>query len=881
MGVNAKDRKKLILKYTPNDIQPPRWSLRLLKSFINKDYLEEIEGDMAEVFEENLENHSIKKARSMYNREVIKLFRPNLIKAIGGNHQLNYIGMLQHNLLITMRGFLRHKTSFLINLIGLSTGLAAALLIFIWVDDEMSIDTFHDNNDQLYWVMANFAINDDVRTWDYTSGRLASGLLADFPEVEESVRVGNGFFRPRGTVAYEENLFEVNGLFAGPNFFEVMSYELVIGNPKEVIQDKSSVVIAEWLAESIFGNAQNAIGKTLDWKDRLVNKEFVVSGIFKAPPKNSSRRFNIVTSYDNLIDRDNWADEWNGGYARTYIVLKKGTDVDDFNRKIAGYMNLKSDSDRFTLFVQKYADNYLYGEYTSGIQTGGRIENVRLFTFIGIFILAIACINFMNLSTAQASKKLKEVGVKKAIGANRTALIFQFLSESILLATFSLILSIGIVSLTLQQFNIISGKSLDLSLQQYLLPIIGMVVLTGIFAGSYPAFYLSGFKPAAILKGKLANPRSEQWIRKGLVIVQFGLSVIFIIGVIVINKQIEFTQNKSLGYDRESILTFRERGAKYQDPQPFFNELMKIPGVLGTANMSGDFLTADDNNSGFSWIEGTKDDDNHLFESPKVGYNFIETLGLEILEGRSFSRDFNDGIGSIILNEAAVEYMELDNPIGTKIGWSEDLTMEVIGVVKNFQYGSLHNKIEPLILQFRKTGKKYFVKLQPGTEVETIAAVEKAFETIHPGQIFKGSLLADDYTDLYHSENKVADLSNYMAGIAIIISCLGLFGLAAFTAERRTKEIGIRKILGASQMVIMRILTGSFTKTVLISVLLALPIGYYLAGNWLNNFAYTIELEWWFFALAGLSALLIAWLTVGFQTLKASMVNPVDCLRNE
>ncbi|MBO3697515.1 ABC transporter permease [Roseivirga sp. E12] len=869
------------MNYTKNDIQPPRWSLQLLKFFVKKNYLEEIEGDMEEVFEDNLEIYSTKKARRLYNREVIKLLKPNLVRALGGNHQLNYFGMLQHNLLITLRGFWRHKTSFLINLIGLSTGLAAALLIFLWVQDERSIDTFHEKNDQLYWVMANFAINDDVRTWDYTTGRLADALLADFPEVEESVRVGNGFFRPRGTVAYEETLFEVNGLFAGTNFFEMMTYEVILGNPREAILNKNSVAISESLATSIFGSSQNAIGKTLDWEDRLVNKEFEITAVFKAPPKNASKHFNIVLNYDNLIERDRWADEWNGGYAQTYVILKKGTNIDDFNRKIAGYMNLKSDSDRFTLFVQKYADNYLYGEYTSGIQTGGRIENVRLFTFIGIFILAIACINFMNLSTAQASKKLKEVGVKKAIGAKRIALIFQFLSESILLATFSLILSIGIVSLTLQQFNVISGKSLDLSLQQYLLPITGLVVLTGIFAGSYPAFYLSGFKPAAILKGKLANPRSEGWIRKGLVIVQFSLSVIFIIGVIVINQQIEFTQKKSLGYDRESILTFRERGATYQDPQPFFNELMKIPGVLGAANMSGDFLTADDNNSGFSWIEGTKDDDNHLFKSPKVGYNFIETLGLEILEGRSFSRDFNDGIGSIILNEAAVEYMELDNPIGTKIGWSEDLTMEVIGVVKNFQYGSLHNKIEPLILQFRKTGKKHFVKLQPGSEVETIAAVEKAFETLHPGQIFKGSLLADDYTDLYHSENKVADLSNYMAGIAIIISCLGLFGLAAFTAERRTKEIGIRKILGASQRVIIGLLTSSFTKTVVISIVLALPLGYLAVSKWLENFAYAVEIQWWVFALAGLACLVIAWITVGFQTIKASMVNPAQCLRNE
>lgn len=789
--------------------------------------------------------------------------------------------MFKHNLLISFRGFKRYKTTFLINLLGLSTGLAAALLIFLWVDDEKSVDTFHEKDDQLYWVMSNFSINDDVNTWDYTSGKLAQALLNDFPEVEDAVRVGNGFFRPRGTIAFDENYFQANGLFASPNFFEVMTYEMLIGHPEKVIADKGSVAISDEYAQSIFGTIENAVGKTISWDNRIFSKEFIVSGVFKAPPKNASKRFNIVLNYENLIEADRWADHWNGGYAQTYVVLKPDTDIDSFNEKIADYLTINTESDRFQLFVQQYSKNYLYGKYESGIQTGGRIENVRLFTYIAIFILAIACINFMNLSTAQASKKLKEVGVKKAIGANRSALIFQFLSESILLSVISFVVAIVLVVLVLPQFNTISGKELKLSLQDYILPTLSLVLLTGFVAGSYPAFYLSRFKPVAVLKGRVSNLRGEEWIRKGLVIIQFGLSVIFIIGVIVINKQIDFTQKKSLGYDREAIITFREGGSDYTSPQPFFNELMKIPGVLNTANMSGDFLAADDNNSGFSWLEGTEDDDNHLFDSPKVGYNFIEALGLEMVEGRSFSRDFNDGVSSIILNEAAVEYMELENPIGTKIGWGDDSEMEVIGVVKDFQYGSLHKKIEPLIIQFRERGKQYFVKLRPGSETETIAQIEKVFEDIFPGQIFNPSLLSDDYKSLYDSENKVADLSNYMAGIAIIISCLGLFGLAAFTAERKTKEIGIRKILGASQLIIFQLLTNVFTKTVAIAILISVPMGYYVANSWLQNFAYSIELSWWIFALAAISALLLAWMTVGIQTLKAARQNPVESLRAE
>jgi len=863
------------------NIAPPKWSTKLLRLFLRGQYVEEIEGDLEEVYQEFLSKYSKSKARRLYNKEVIKLIRPNLLRKPSGSQKLNPFGMFKHNLLISLRGFKRYKSTFLINLLGLSTGLAAALLIFLWVEEERSVDKFHEKDDQLYWVMANFSINDDIRTWDYTSGRLAQALLDDFPEVEEAVRVGNGFFRPRGIISFDESHFEANGLFASPNFFEVMTYDMIIGSPGEVIKDKGSVVISDWFAESIFGSIESAIGKTVHWENRLFNKEFIVSGVFKAPPKNASKRFDVVLNYDNLIDADEWADHWNGGYAQTYVVLKKGTDIDSFNAKIADYLTIKTDSDRFQLFVQQYSKNYLYGKYESGIQTGGRIENVRLFTLIAVVILAIACINFMNLSTAQASKKIKEVGVKKAIGVRRSALIFQFLSESILLSVFSLVVALGLAAIVLPHFNTISGKVLELRLQEYLLPIFLMVLLTGFVAGSYPAFYLSRFKPVAVLKGKVSNIRGEEWIRKGLVVVQFSLSVIFIIGVIVINEQIDLTQQRELGYDREAIITFREAGSEYKDPQPFFNELMKIPGVLNTANMAGDFLSADDNNSGFSWIEGTKDDDNHLFDSPKVGYNFIETLGLEILEGRSFSREFNDGTESIILNEEAVAYMGLKNPVGTKIGWNEDLTMEVIGVVKNFQYGSIHKKVEPLILQFRKMGKQYFVRLKPGSESETIDQIEKVFEEMYPGQIFNASLLSDDYTALYNSESKVADLSNYMAGIAIIISCLGLFGLAAFTAERKAKEIGIRKILGASEILIFRHLTGTFTKTVVISILFSVPIGYYAAYNWLQNFAYTIELSWWIFVLAAMSALLLAWVTVGIQTLKAARQNPVQSLRAE
>ncbi len=870
------------METTKDNIQPPRWSLRLLRFFLKKDYLEEIEGDMEEVFEDNIAQHSLRKARRIYNREVIKLIRPNLVRGITGYHKLNYIGMLQHYLLITLRGFKRHKTTFFINLIGLSTGLAASLLIFLWVNDEKSVDTFHEKNDQLYWVFANFQLPNSTLTWDYTSGLMAESLKEEFPEVEDAVRIGNShFFKPEGVISFKETNFEIDGLFASQNFFEILTYPVVIGDKSEILKGKESIAISEEMAISVFGSIENALGKLIDWENQFFNKTFVVKGVFQAPPSNASNQFDVVVNYDQLVESDKWAAAWNGGYAQTFLLLKEGTNIDQFNAKIENFMDNKVNNDRFSLFVQPYAKNYLFGKYDNGIQVGGRIENVRLFTIVALFILLIACINFMNLSTAQASKKMKEVGVKKAIGANRKALIFQFLSESILLSLFALTLAIVLVNLFLPQFNEITSKQLEINIFQFIKPIIGVALITGVLAGSYPAFYLSGFNPVAVLKGKVSNLKGEEWIRKGLVVVQFVLSIVFIIGVITINRQIEFTQSKDLGYDRENIVTFTRKGQFDRDPQIILSELNKIPGVISAGNMAGEFLWGDDNGSGFSWDPSTDEDNKYLFKSPKIGYNVIETLGLEIIEGRSFSKALNDDNSKVIINESAVKLMGLKNPIGKVLDYGKEETREIIGVVKDFQYGSMHQKIEPLIFRFRNSGANYVVKLQAGTETISLQKLEDIYQEFHPKYNFTPSYLQDDYLALYSTESKVASISNYMAGIAIIISCLGLFGLAAFTAERRTKEIGIRKILGASQVVIVRLLTGNFTKTVLISIVIALPLGYFIVDNWLHNFAYSVGLKWWFFAFAGIAALLIAWLTVGFQTFKAAMINPAQCLRNE
>ncbi|MCE7995451.1 MAG: ABC transporter permease [Roseivirga sp.] len=861
-------------------INPPSWSLRLLRLFIRKDYLEEIEGDMEEVFYDDLETYSPGKSRRRYSWQALKLLRPAIIKTISGSQKLNYLGMLQHNLLITLRGFKRHKTTFLINLIGLSTGLAASLLIFLWVNDERSVDTFHEKDNQLYWAMTHFELTNNLVTWDYTSGRLGRTMVENFPEVEDAVWIGNGFYKPKGVISYGEGNYETHGLYASSNFFELLTYSLLSGNAQKVLANKESIVISEETAVRIFGTVEAAVGKTINLETRLISKEFIVSGVFEAPPSNATLQFELVINYDNLIETDKWADEWNGGYAQTYLVLKQGTDIEAFNAKIENFMDDKVNNERFSVFVQKYSDYYLHGKYKEGTLVGGRAESVRLFTIVAILILVIASINFMNLSTAQANKKMKEIGVKKAIGANRLSLIIQFMFETLLISFLALLASSILVYLLLPEFNLITGKNIVLNIREHLPLYCWTVFITGVLAGSYPAFYLSGFNPVAVLKGKISNIKGEEFVRKGLVVVQFTLSIIFIIGVIVINQQIEFTQSKNLGYDRNNVITFRSKGLDRDQVLSFVSRLKEIPGIESSGNMAGDFLWGEDSGSGY-WTPQAPENRQHLFKSPKMGYDVIETLGLNIVEGRSFDPKLNEDENRIIINQSAAKLLGLENAAGTRINYGKSNFREVIGVVEDFQYGSMHQAIEPMVIRFREWGSDCIVKLKQGAEVNTIDRIEKLYKEFHEKYAFEATYLEDDYMALYESEEKESVLSNYMAGAAIIISCLGLFGLATFTAERRTKEIGIRKILGASQTVIIRLLTGSFTKTVVISIVLALPLGYLAVSKWLENFAYAVELRWWIFVLAGLSCLVIAWLTVGFQTFKSATMNPIHCLRDE
>jgi len=860
---------------------PPQFLLNLFRWFCKPEYHDDIEGDLLELFAKRTREHSLRQAKWRMLFDVLLLFRPGIVRPLFSHkHLFIHPAMFKHNLLITYRSFLRHKSTFLINLIGLSTGLACVLLIYLWVQDELSVDKFHNKNDTLYQVLCNQHLPEGIQTWENTPSLLAKAMEAEMPEVKASVSV----ILRGGLLSVGDTYVPVTRWFTSESFFEVMNYKLIQGDSEQVLQNPYNIALSQSLATKLFQSPQDAVGNTIQFDNDEFEEPFLVSAVFEDPPANATDQFDAVINNTLLIGNDPDTQNWSDGYARTFLVLANNTNIKQFDHKIATYLHAKSIWwNSSELFVQKYSEKYLNGRYEEGKLIGGRIAYVRLFSLIGVIILMIACINCMNLSTAQASRKMKEIGIKKAIGVQRKALISQFIWESLLLVLICAVFSLLLVKLLLPQFNELTGKTLQLRLNLYTsLTILGIFLGTGLVAGSYPAFYLSGFNPVAMLKGKLPFSAGELWIRKGLVIFQFALSVIFIVGVLVINKQLEYTQTKNLGYNRNNILTFY-MGENNVDPDVFTSKVKDISGVLNAATFVSSITNSISNQKGYNW-KGDASDEDYLFQAPMIGYDAIETLGMEIVAGRSFSREQLDDRSCIILNQTALEMMQIENPIGKIIDKDVGQGREkrkIIGVVKDFHYGSIHEQVKPLILRFRQGGFGVLVKLQAGTEQATIAQLESLYSEFFPKYTFEYSFLDKDYQQLYIAEQRVASLSSYASGLAIIISCLGLFGLAAFTAERRQKEMGIRKVLGASVYQLVQLLSADFTKMVLIAILIGLPIGYLITQSWLESFAYKIELQWWYFILAAGVTLLIAWLTVSIQTFKVARVNPVESLKDE
>lgn len=785
--------------------------------------------------------------------------------------------MLKHHLLLVYRNFQRAKGYYAINLIGLSTGLACTLLIFLWVSDELNMNKFHEKDARLYQVMEHQKYTDGIMTTTSTPGLLAEALKAEFPEVEFAATTTwiNSF-----TLSFKDQNVKAKGWYVGTDYFNIFSFKLVQGNADQVLKDDHSIVISRSLARKLFNSEDDVIGKSLELQH---NKSFQVTGVFEDTPSSSSLQFEFVLSFEEFKKDNEWVTQWGNNGPSTYVAFREGTNAAAFSTKIKDFLRTKNKETETDLFVVHYSDRYLHGRYENGVQAGGRIEYVQLFSIIAIFILLIACINFMNLSTARATRKAKEVGIKKTVGAQRRSLIIQFLSESLVVTLCSVFLALVLVFLALPKFNEITDKRIELSVidLRFLLWAGAITVITGLVSGSYPAFYLSGFRPAAVLKGAVSGSLGELWARKGLVVFQFFLSVILIVSVLVIYQQIEFTQTKNLGYDKEHLIQINIEGKLRDNRETFLTEVRRVPGVVGAASISAQLLGRNNNTSGLEW-EGKDPKTNILFENIAVNYGTIELLGTSMAQGRSYAEQFGADTTKIIFNEAAIRAMGMEDPVGKHIKLWDEYDLEIIGVVKDFHFQSLHEQVAPLF--FRLSPRNTFtfmVRLEAGREKEALEGIKNVYTSLNPGFAFEYQWQDQEYGKLYAAEQRVASLSFAFATMAVLISCLGLFGLATFTAERRTKEIGIRKALGSTSGNIVILLSADFTKMVLVSIALGLPVSYWLLKQWLVRFAFHIDLGIGYFALAGALALVIAWLTIASQAIRAANVNPVNCLREQ
>jgi predicted permease len=874
-------------------ITPPRYALRFLRWFCREDYVEEIEGNLTEIFEHDYAA-SPKKANRNFRMNVIRHLRPSFIRRLKLPFNSNLADMLRHNLVITLRNFMKYKSTFLINVAGLTTGLAIVLFVYLWVNDEWSKNRFNANDDRLYQVLQNMLETDGtISTGTGTAGILADALALEMPEVENAVSVvPPSWFNEPSVVLYNEKKIKVPKQYVGKNFFEVFTSNVIRGDVNTALSKRYDVLLSEDLASRLFGNADEAVGKSIGLRSGMEDHQYDVTGVFRLP-SNVTEQYDVLLNYEDFLERKPWLKGWGSSDPNTFVMVKPGVDINALDAKLHDFMKTKEKESRKMLSLQRYSDTYLYNRYENGKITGGRIEYVRLMVVIASVILAIACINFMNLSTARATRRMKEVGVKKAIGARRGSLAAQFLVESTSLSIMSAVIAFGIVWMLIPAFNTMTGKHVVLAFEpRFVAWALVIIALTGVVSGSYPALYLSRFRAGEILKGKVRNSIGELLARKGLVVFQYAISFMLIVGVIIIYQQIDFVQSKNLGYDRTHIIHFAMEVEPSSDPNYFaaggafeqavetmMNETKAIPGVVNVANFYHDVTGDHGALGGVDWEPG--DNDVKMgFNNLEVGYDFLPVLGVAMAEGRNYSREYSDERSKIIFNETAIRKMGLKDPIGQTIKlWGED--RQIIGVVKDFHYESLYEELKPVLVQLVPQTPRIMVKMDGEDMEATIQSIKRLYEKNYPGFQFEYRFLEDDYNALYASEQKVSALARIFAGLAVLVSCLGLYGLTAFTAERRMKEISIRKIFGASEGSVMTLLSSEFTWLIVLAMLIGMPLIWLVGSSWLAGFAYRTDLSLWYFGIGAGAILLITLITVSLNTLRAARVSPVNALRSE
>jgi predicted permease len=790
--------------------------------------------------------------------------------------------MIKNYFKIAWRNLLHNKTFSLINIFGLALGMTCSLLIMLWLKDELKRDRFHANDKRLFRVMENQFYSGDISTFPASPGILAENIVKDVPEIEMASQM----------LWEEEPLFTVGdkfdkekGRYVQKDFLRMFSFKLAKGDAATALARPDAVVLSKKLADKYF-KGEDPIGKMI----KIDSKEnVIVTGVLEEIPELSSLKFDFLMSYDIWFKKNDWAKEWGNNGPRCYVMLAANTSVDKVNAKIKGYIKTKNKDSNVDLFLQSYGESYLYSNWDNGKQNGGRIEYVRIFSVVAIIILLIACINFMNLATARSLRRAREIGVRKVVGAGKRQLVAQFIGESMFVSFLAILVSLTIVALILPSFNTLTEKHLSINLTDpsFLLILLGLTLVTGVISGSYPALFMSTLKPIVVLKGLLKFKPGATYFRKGLVVFQFALSIILILGMIVIYRQINFIHNKNLGFAKEDLLYMPLEGSLGKNFMAFKEELLKQPGIKNITSAQSSPLEVGSSTQGVRW-PGKDTTKLILFSNNPITYDYVKTMGIQLIGGRDFDPSYSLDTMNYLVNEAAARKIGYKDPVGKELTmWGDKGS--IIGLMKDFHHNSLHVPIEPLILRLFKGSwikdngywGNVIIRTEKGKSKQAIASMEKVFKQFNPGFPFRYYFTDDEIAKNYKAEYTVSKLSRYFAFLAIFISCLGLFGLVTFTAEQRTKEIGIRKVLGASVTGIVRMLSKDFLILVLIATVIAFPVAWWAMYKWLNDFEYRVDIGWWVFVVAGVVALLIALLTISFQSIKAAIANPVKSLRTE
>ena len=798
--------------------------------------------------------------------------------------------MIKNYILIAVRNIIRQKGYSFINIFGLAIGITGALLVFMWVYDEITFDGFHENIDQLYRVEQDQFYNGESYHVNVTPYPAGEGWQADIPEIETAVRIaftGNLLMKYGLKSFYESEIVAVDS-----SIFSVFTFPFIYGNPASALTQPYSMVLTKEISAKLFGE-ENPLGKSIKVDNQY---NFKITGVLEKIPDNSSLKFKVLVPFDFVKATGAYSDQTRNNSIITTVKLTKNADPSPVDNKLTevvkSHMEFKEgDKDKYLtkFMLAPLKDMHLHAYFGYG-HPPGQIQNVLIFITIGIFILLIACINYMNLSTARSGRRSREIGLRKVSGASRKNIIMQFFGESLVTTLFAAVFSIILVGLLLNMFNQLSGKQIDIAFllsKEFIFGILGIVLFTSLIAGSYPAFYLSSFLPASVLKGEEGEYSHKAWLRRILVVVQFVLSIFLVTGTLLIYKQLNYMQSRKLGYNKEHVMYIRMFGDINKSYDVIRETFVRNPEVLSVTASSHLPSNIGSNSSGANW-EGKDPDLRTLIGSSVVDFDYIETLDITIVQRRSFKRKFPSDVAkdSCRPDRARLSYHlkgSVEDPVGMRFSFMGISKGRIVGVMKNFHFHSMRNEIEPLAIAvaYKEYLRYIIIRLAPGNMDQSIKKLETDWTTVLSDYPFEYQFLDDDYDKMYRAEVRMGILLNYFTITAVIIALLGLYGLASFVAENRTREIGIRKVFGSSIKEIIFLLTWEFSRLVLIAIVIGIPVSWYFLHNWLRDYAYRTELSWWIFGFAAVFSILISWLTVGFQAARAANKNPARSLRYE